>query len=43
MRQLLIFSTVDYPQLALDFAYVGVFAVIVATIGIILSWRFLTK
>jgi ABC-2 type transport system permease protein len=42
VRQLLIFST-DYAQLALDFAYVGIFALIVATIGIVLSWRFLSK
>jgi len=42
VRQLLIFNT-DYIQLALDFTYVGIFAVIVATIGIVLSWRFLTK
>jgi ABC-2 type transport system permease protein len=42
VRQLLIFST-DYTQLALDFAYVGIFALVVATIGIVLSWRFLSK
>jgi ABC-2 type transport system permease protein len=42
LRQLLIFNT-DYAQLAWDFTYVGIFAVIVATIGIILSWRFLSK
>jgi len=42
VRQLLIFNT-DYTKLALDFAYVGIFAVIVATIGIVLSWRFLSK
>jgi ABC-2 type transport system permease protein len=42
VRQLLIFST-DWTQLALDFAYVGVFAVIAAAIGIVLSWRFLSK
>ena len=42
VRQLLIFST-DYAQLAMDFAYVGIFALIVATIGIVLSWRFLSK
>jgi len=42
VRQLLIFNT-DYTQLALDFTYVGIFAVIVATIGIVLSWRFLSK
>jgi len=42
VRQLLIFNT-DYTQLALDFTYVGIFSVIVATIGIVLSWRFLSK
>jgi ABC-2 type transport system permease protein len=42
VRQLLIFST-DWTQLALDFTYVGIFAMIFATIGIVLSWRFLSK
>jgi len=42
VRQLLIFNT-DYSQLALDFAYVGVFGLVVAVIGIVLSWRFLSK
>ena len=42
VRQLLIFNT-DYTQLAWDFTYVGIFAVIVATIGTVLSWRFLSK
>jgi len=42
VRQLLIFNT-DYIQLAWDFLYVGIFATIVATIGIVLSWRFLSK
>ncbi|NWG10863.1 ABC transporter permease [Candidatus Bathyarchaeota archaeon] len=42
VRQLLIFST-DYTQLAMDFVYVGIFASVVAVIGIVLSWRFLTK
>lgn len=42
VRQLLIFNT-DYTQLAMDFTYVGIFAVVVATIGIVLSWRFLSK
>ncbi|MGQ9551324.1 MAG: ABC transporter permease [Candidatus Bathycorpusculaceae bacterium] len=42
VRQLLIFST-DYAQLALDFMYVGIFGVVVATVGIVLSWRFLSK
>jgi ABC-2 type transport system permease protein len=43
IRQLLIVNTIDYTQLTLDFTYIGVFAVVVATIGIILSWRFLSK
>jgi len=42
VRQLLIFNT-DWAQLGLDFVCVGIFAVIVATIGIVLSWRYLTK
>ncbi|MGQ9460487.1 MAG: ABC transporter permease [Candidatus Bathyarchaeaceae archaeon] len=42
VRQLLIFNT-DWAQLAFDFTCVGIFAVIVATIGIVLSWRYLTK
>jgi ABC-2 type transport system permease protein len=42
VRQLLIFNT-DYTQLAFDFAYVGIFAAILTTIGIVLSWRFLNK
>jgi ABC-2 type transport system permease protein len=42
MRQLLIFET-DYAKLAFDFAYVGAFALVLTTVGIILSWRFLNK
>jgi len=42
VRQLLIFAT-DWGQVGTDFLYVGVFAVIVATMGIMLSWRFLSK
>lgn len=42
MRQLLIFNT-NYTQLAWDFAYVGIFAVVLTTIGIVLSWRYLNK
>jgi ABC-2 type transport system permease protein len=42
VRQLLIFTT-DFTQLAMDFLYVGIFAVIVATLGIVLSWRFLSR
>jgi ABC-2 type transport system permease protein len=43
VRQLLIFSTTDFTQVAMDFTYVGIFAVVVATIGIVLSWRYLSK
>ena len=42
VRQLLIFNT-DWAQLAWDFTYVGIFAAIAAAIGIVLSWRFLSK
>jgi ABC-2 type transport system permease protein len=42
VRQLLIFTT-DFHQVGMDFLYVGIFAVVVATIGIVLSWRFLSK
>jgi ABC-2 type transport system permease protein len=43
VRELLIYSTTDFAVVAKDFAYVGIFAVVVATIGIMLSWRFLSK
>jgi ABC-2 type transport system permease protein len=43
VRQFLINSTTDFAQVARDFAYVGIFAVIVAAIGIVLSWRYLSK
>jgi ABC-2 type transport system permease protein len=43
VRQFLINSTIDFGQVSIDFAYVGIFAVIVAAIGILLSWRFLNK
>jgi ABC-2 type transport system permease protein len=43
VRQLLIYDTTNFGQVAMDFAYVGIFAIVVATIGIILSWRYLSK
>jgi ABC-2 type transport system permease protein len=43
MRQLLINDTIDYSALALQYAYVGIFALVLTTIGIVLSWRFLNK
>ncbi len=43
MRQLLINNTIDYSALAMQYAYVGIFAAVLATIGIVLSWRYLNK
>jgi len=43
VRQLLINETTDFMVVAKDFAYVGIFEVVAATIGIVLSWRFLNK
>jgi ABC-2 type transport system permease protein len=43
VRELLVFDTIDFSHVALDFAYVGIFAVIVATIGIVLSWQYLSR
>ncbi len=43
MRQLLINDSIDYSALALQYAYVGVFAAVLTTIGIVLSWRYLNK
>jgi ABC-2 type transport system permease protein len=42
-RQLLINSTIDYSKLAIQFGYVGAFAAILTTVGIVFSWRFLNK
>ena len=41
-RQLILY-TVDMHQLAIDFLFLGAFAVIFSTIGIVLSWRYLSK
>jgi len=43
MRQLLINPVIDYSELALQYAYVSIFAAVLTTVGIILSWRFLNK
>jgi ABC-2 type transport system permease protein len=43
MRQLLINPVIDYSQLVLQYAYVGIFAVVLTTVGIVLSWRYLNK
>ncbi|MEM2887848.1 MAG: ABC transporter permease [Candidatus Bathyarchaeia archaeon] len=42
LRQLTILP-LDASKLIFDFVYLGIFAVILATIGIMLSWRYLTK
>jgi ABC-2 type transport system permease protein len=42
VRRLMIFND-GYAQLPLDFAFVGVFAVIVTAICVVLSWRYLNK
>jgi len=42
LRQLLILNT-DVTQLMIDFTYLGIFAAIFASVGIVLSWRYLSK
>jgi ABC-2 type transport system permease protein len=42
VRQLTLFAT-DMQQLTLDFTFLGIFAVLFTSIGILLSWRYLSK
>jgi len=42
VRRLTIFSD-GFSKLPFDFAYVGIFAVVLTVISIVLSWRFLNK
>ncbi len=42
-RQLLISNSIDFGTLAFQYAYVGIFATVLATVGIVLSWRYLNK
>jgi ABC-2 type transport system permease protein len=42
IRQLTILP-LDASALMVDFAYLGIFAAVLATIGIVLSWRYLVK
>jgi ABC-2 type transport system permease protein len=42
-RQLLINDTINYSNLVIQYAYVGIFALVLASVGIILSWRYLNK
>jgi ABC-2 type transport system permease protein len=43
MRQLLIDSNIDYSALTTQFAYVGIFALVLTSIGIVLSWSYLNR
>ena len=42
VRRLMVFSD-GFGRLPLDFAYVGIFAVVVTVICVVLSWRYLNK
>lgn len=42
LRQLTIYQT-NYATLLIDFTYLTVFAILLTTVGIILSWKYLTK
>ena len=42
VRQLLLYET-NFSQLMLDFAYTAVFTIVIASISIILAWRYLSK
>ena len=42
VRRLMVFSD-GFGPLPLDFAYVGIFAIVVTTICVVLSWRYLNK
>jgi ABC-2 type transport system permease protein len=42
VRRLMVFSD-GFGRLPLDFAFVGIFAVVVTTICLVLSWRYLNK
>jgi ABC-2 type transport system permease protein len=41
-RQLILY-TIDMQQLMFDYLFLGLFAVVFSTIGIVLSWRYLSK
>lgn len=43
MRQLLIYESINWGQLAFQYTYVGIFALILTVVGIVLSWRYLNK
>ncbi len=42
VRRLMVFSD-GFGRLPLDFAFVGVFAIVVTVICVVLSWRYLNK
>jgi ABC-2 type transport system permease protein len=41
-RQLLLYQ-LDMPKLIMDFTFLGIFAVVFSVIGILLSWRYLSR
>lgn len=42
-RQLILYTPIDMQQLVIDFAFLGAFAAIFSTVGILLSWRYLSR
>jgi len=42
LRQLLLYN-MDVTQLMIDFTYLGIFAAVFTSIGIVLSWRYLSR
>ena len=43
IRQMLIYDSINLQGLLFDFTYLGIFALIFASVGIVLSWRYLSK
>ncbi len=43
LRQLILYDNIDWARLMFDFTYLGIFAVLFTSVGIILSWRYLSK
>ncbi len=42
-RELILYNTINWTSLTNDFLFLGIFAAIFAAIGIVLSWRYLSK
>jgi len=43
IRQLMICGNLDLAQLVFDFTYLGIFGIVFSSIGIVLSWKYLSK